>query len=386
MADVELTPTPERRSGLRGAIAVGLVAALAVIAVPVVANLGDDGASVPDPRVTKTDSDDGDTTVALATVRAAVGNTVAAGSYEADSTTHTTQPGNDSANGCTSTAGPNGVVQRSCYSSGPSSFDVTGHRTINFDPYVSRSVTTSSYGPRTLYVTSTMVWLTNGGASNIVAPGTPLPQFAGAVRGALGPSQAALAMINMASPGGELNLVETAIADATPSGTGSVDGVDVTYYDVTIDMAKLADRDDLNEVQRATIADALPLLEQGGYQGTTERIGIDDIGYIREITANKHFGDGSTGVSHTILRNFGCAERIAPPGQPTPAPVEPGCTSPIPPTTTTVPSTTTTVAPTSSTTTSTSTPVTSVPPSTTVPTFSTIVPTTSTTSTTKPDG
>ncbi|MET0421866.1 MAG: hypothetical protein ABW073_09175 [Acidimicrobiia bacterium] len=158
---------------------------------------------------------------------------------------------------------------------------------------------------------------------------------------------------------------------------------------MTIDMSKLVDAPNLSDAQRGTIEAALPLLERGGYEGTTEHVGIDELGYIREITATNHFTDGSTGVRHTTLRNFGCAERIAPPGQPTPAPVEPGCTSPIPPTTTTVPSTTTTVAPTSSTTTSTSTPVTSVPPSTTVPTSSTIVPTTSTTSTTsttKPDG
>ena len=195
-----------------------------------------------------------------------------------------------------------------------SSFDSSGHGIVNLDPYIQRTVTdaTSTYGPRTLYVTSTTVWLTAGtagGAEN----GTPLSGFANAVEGALGPSQGALSMISLASPGGALNLEETAVADATAAGTGSVNGVDVTYYDVTIDMAKLADTPDLTDVQRATIAAALPLLRQGGYSGTTERIGVDSVGYIREITATNHFSDGSTGTRHSVLSNFGCAPKITPP-------------------------------------------------------------------------
>ncbi len=168
-------------------------------------------------------------------------------------------------------------------------------------------------------------------------------------------------MISLASPGGALNLEQAAIADATAAGNGSVDGVDVTYYDVTIDMAKLADTPDLTDVQRATIAAALPLLRQGGYSGTTERIGVDSVGYIREITATNHFSDGSTGTRHSVLSNFGCAPKITPPDQVGPAVTAPAsCTSPVPPTTTltatstTTPSATTASVPSSSSTTTTS--------------------------------
>ena len=58
-------------------------------------------------------------------------------------------------------------------------------------------------------------------------------------------------MIGLASPGGALNLEQEAVADATPAGTGSVNGTNVAYYDVTIDMTQLADTADLTDVQRA---------------------------------------------------------------------------------------------------------------------------------------
>ena len=90
-------------------------------------------------------------------------------------------------------------------------------------------------------------------SSGVAGSGTPLSSFASSVQGALGRSQGALSMIRLASSGGELNLEQAAIADATPAGTGTVDDVDVTYYDVTIDMTKLADNPDLSDVQHATI-------------------------------------------------------------------------------------------------------------------------------------
>jgi cell division septation protein DedD len=390
MTDGELTPTPDRRASVRRALAVGVVAALAIIAVPVLANLGNHGSKPADKHATDTDADND--TVALATVRAAVGNTVAAGSFETETTTHATHPtayppgfceraanlptasgaggsGSSGSAACGSTSGPTGT----------SVLDARGVGTVNFNPYVSR-MRLSQPSAITLWVTPTTVWLLSGSGSG---PGTPLADFAHTVQGAMGPSQGALAMIGMASPGGELNLAQAAVADATPAGTGVVDDVDVTYYDVTIDMSKLAEEPGLSDAQHATIEAALPLLAQGGYEGTTEHIGIDELGYIREITATNHFTDGSTGVRHTILRNFGCAERIAPPGQPAPTPVDPSCTSPVPATTT--PPMTTTPAPAS--TTASSLPSPTSAPATTAPPTSTSLgppPPPSSTTTTKP--
>jgi hypothetical protein len=354
---------------VKSAVALGAAAVLAIIAIPLLANLGGDSPRQTDRRVT----DDN----ALLAVRAAVGNTIASGSYDTEFDTHTTHP-NTMAPTC-----PAGAT--TCRMAGSdSTFDSSGHGTVNLDPFISRVVTSSnsSYGPRTLYVTSTSVWL-NAGTAGGAEYGTPLSSFASAVEGALGPSNGALAMIGLASPGGALNLEQAAIADATPAGTGTVGEVNVTYYDVTIDMAKLADNPYLSDVQRVTIHDALPVLERGGYTGTTERIGVDDVGYIREITASNHFTDGSTGVRHTVLSNFGCAAKLVVPGEIVPPEMTVGeCTSPIPTTSSvapaTVPSTTTSSLPIPSTSV--------VPPPTTAPSPSTTLapppPPSSTTTTT----
>ena len=362
MTESDLSPTRERRPGWRHALGAGLVVALAIAAVPLLGGLGDDTSSRGDGR--GTDSD------ALIAVRAAVGKTVASGSYEQDFTTHTTHV-NDVAPSC-----PPGATCPSA--SGTSTFESSGHGIINFDPYISRVETNTSLGARTLVVTSTTVWLTGPGLSVTPGTGIPLSSFASSVQGALGRSQGALAMISLASPGGALNLEQAAVAEATPAGTGSVNGVNVTYYDVTIDMTKLADAEGLSDVQRRTIDAALPLLEQGGYTGTTERIGVDDAGYVREITAANHFDDGSTGVRHTVLSNFGCAPRVSPPDQggevaaprpcPPTTPTTAGAPAPAPtststgPPTTTKPAPSTTPAPSPSTTTQTSPPTTIVPP------------------------
>jgi hypothetical protein len=336
MADEDLAPTADRRAARWRAVAGALTVTAAIVAVPLLLSGGDDSPA-------RRGNND-----AVVAVRAAVGKTVAARSYETDVETHSTQP---------NVPVPQCPPGASCASlSGTSTFETRGHGVVNFDPYVSRVVTESSVGPRTLVVTSTTVWLTADDTGSAIAPGVPLSSFASTVEGSLGPSEGALAMISVASPGGNLNLEEAAVAEATPAGDGSVNGIDVTYYDVTIDMTKLADTPDLTDVQRTTIQDALPLLGQGGYTGTTERIGVDALGLIREVTTTDHFDDGSTGIRHIILSNIGCAPRISPPDQPAPTLSSPGpCLTPDTATTTTA-ATASTSTPPSSTSTSTTLP------------------------------
>ena len=122
-------------------------------------------------------------------------------------------------------------------------------------------------------------------------------------------------MISIASHGGYLSLEESAVEHASPAGSGTVDGEAVTYYEVTIDVAKVADAPDLTDEERITIQAALPLLRSAGYSGTTERIGIDAAGFIREITATERFSDGSSEVRRSILSNFGCARTVSMPNE-----------------------------------------------------------------------
>jgi hypothetical protein len=146
-------------------------------------------------------------------------------------------------------------------------------------------------------------------------------------------------MISIASRGGYLNLEEESVATAEPAGTGTVDGVAVTYYDVTIDIRKLAGAANLSDVQSQTIAAAVPLLEQSGYTGTSERLGVDDAGYIRSVDSTTSFEDGSSMVRRSVLSNFGCAPTVSMPNE---APAPTVATQPCLPnstTTTTVPGT-----------------------------------------------
>lgn len=310
-----------------------------------------------------------------ATVRAAVGQTVAAGSYEMDTETTSVRPEIPAPPGCRLSPGtielqPNGsrVVSDGgpCPPFPPQSYSFTTHTIVNFEPYamVART-TTGSFAGVTTHVNETHVWQL-GAATVGYGPGNPgmlLTDYARQVIGTLGPGPGALAMLGLASQGGQLDLEEAAVARAEPAGSGVAGGVEVTYYDATIDVRALADSPRLSDVERDAINAALPLLEQSGYRGTTQRIGISDDGFVREVFTKTRFDDGSSSERHSVLSNIGCAPKVAMPNEP-PAPEVPDEPCPPPSTTSTTAATTTSTSsplPTTSITTVPSTSVTTVP-------------------------
>lgn len=334
---------PQSRRTRSARIAIGVTLGLIVVVAPLAFVALDDGARSSDPRVK---------TGALAAVRAAIGQTAAATSYEMDTETTTSQP----ARNLCDTSRP------TCVTSSPNTNRFNSHSIVNREPYAMVSYTRwSSFGDVTLHVNSTRVWQSGGATVGYGAgkPGVSLPDYAQQVLGTLGPGPGALAMISIASRGGYLALEEQAVATARPAGTGTVDNVAVTYYDVTIDITKLADAPDLNDVQRSTIDDALPILKQSGYSGTAERIGIDDDGFVREITATTKFEDGATTERYSVLSNFGCAPAVTMPNEPPPSAAAQPCVTGAPattalatvPTTSASSSTTTSSAPTTTATT-----------------------------------
>jgi hypothetical protein len=301
------------------------VVGLVVVAVPIVFVALGDGAS---------SERGGVRTDALATVRAAVGQTFAAGSYEMDTVSISSQPSTGSCDiGGRPTPGLSHSASK-CVTVSRGGTEFSSHSIVNLEPYamVARS-TSPAYGLVTLHVNSTHVWQL-GAATVGYGPGTPgilLSDYSRQVLGSIGRGPGALAMISIASRGGYLNLEEEAVATAEPAGTGTVGDVAVTYYDVSIDIRKLADAANLSDVQRQTIAAALPLLDESGYTATTERIGVDSAGYVRSVDATTSFEDGSSMVRHSVLSNFGCAPKVTMPNQ-TP---EPAPTTPCPPESTT---------------------------------------------------
>jgi hypothetical protein len=373
---VNVTGRARPRSGWTAFAAAAVV--LVIVAVPLVSFALDDGStSTPGPdHKALVDTDP------LAAVRAALGQTFAAGSYESDTVSESTSTLRSSCGSLGGSLGGPGVTvvtRPICPTAPPVTQRFETHTIVNFEPYAMKSQTqSSSLGAITTHLNSTTVWQLGGATVGYSTgnPGIPLPNYVAQVLGTLGPGPGAMAMLSLASRGGYLNLEEESIASATPAGTGTVRDVEVTYYDVTIDIKKLADAPDLSDVQRATIEAAIPKLEQAGYTGTQERIGIDAQGYIRSVYATTSFADGSTWVRHSVLYNFGCAPKVTMPNEPPAPPTTTPCVPP--PTTTTEPPTTTSAPPASTTSTpASSTTSTSAPPSTTTTTTSATTTTTS---------
>jgi hypothetical protein len=160
-------------------------------------------------------------------------------------------------------------------------------------------------------------------------------------------------MLTLANPNGYLNLQQAAVSGVTPAGTGVVNGVAVTYFDVVIDNAKLLDIPGLTAEQTKTITEALAQLRAAGLQtGGTTKVGIDAAGFIRETSSTATFEDGTRQLSRTRFSNFGCAGFVTLPGE-APAPPAKPCAPTTPTTTAPAPAdtTTTSVAPATTTTT-----------------------------------
>jgi hypothetical protein len=154
-------------------------------------------------------------------------------------------------------------------------------------------------------------------------------------------------MISLANPSGRLSLDENMVSSVQRVGTGSVDGVPVTNYRVSIDLSRVLDQSGLSIDQQTTMSQALAILSNQGYEGTTEIVSIDAAGFIREVKSVASFSNGGSMTSDTTLSDIGCAGTVTP-SQPVPTPAPPGCVSPDKPdaafrgATTTVSSTTAT--------------------------------------------
>jgi hypothetical protein len=362
-------------------VTLACVTCVAAISVPLAVTLSSHGAraalSPPSKQATRTHRAQGQ---AQRAVLSALSATTSSGSfnvtYEFDpstaptvSTTTTTSTcmlvpnpsvGSDSSGG----GGPQSEV---CQVSSPGTSDttITGQGTIDTDPFgmVATSDVTG-LGEITLRDNGTDIWEFGGGdyglspQSGDTGPGSSLSGFAGLVEGSLGLRQGALAMGGLSSPTGYLDLDQSMITSADETGTGTVDGVAVTVYQLSITAAQEANVSDTTAEEAKAISAANAVLQAQGYTGTTVQVSIDASGYIRQTRSVAHFSDGSTQISQSTFSDFGCAGTVLMPGQSGATAPPAGCVSPD---TGVAPATTTTTAPPSTT----STTSTTAPPSTT---------------------
>ena len=152
-------------------------------------------------------------------------------------------------------------------------------------------------------------------ASDSAGSGTDLPQFAGITEGTLGTREGAVAMMGMASPTGYLDLIAPAINAASPIGTGIVDGVPVTNYQVADDLSQLAGAAGTSAAESQTISTALGVLDTEGYTSNDVVVSIDGSGFIRQVRSTDAFTDGGTVTLQATFSDFGCAGTILMPGQ-----------------------------------------------------------------------
>ena len=232
-----------------------------------------------------------------------------------------------------------------CASGGPSSRQpVGGTAIIDVQPFA--MVATSQvqgFGTIVLRDNGTDVWEEGGGnyglspGSATSGPGSSLTGFASLVEGTLGPRQGALAMLGLASPTGYLNLDPAETSSASLVGTGTVSGTPVDVYQIFQTPGQGAQVPGLTAQEQLAVADAMKLLENQGYTGSTVRVSVDAAGFIRRTQTTDHFADGTTMTSQAVFSNFGCAGTVLMPGQTGSSAPPAGCTSPDSPTATTVP-------------------------------------------------
>ena len=195
---------------------------------------------------------------------------------------------------------------------------VTGSGVVHLNPYFLEVTSDlSNFGEVTVRTDGNRI-VEEGGANygGSLEGGQSLSGFASLVEGAFGRGPGALTMLALASPTGYLSLSAETVTDVAPAGTGDVDGVPVTFYDVISDTAAMRDLSGLTSEQRKTIDDALAALGQTGFTEASARIAVDADGYIRESTSVASFADGTTMTRHMNLSRFGCVGTAPTPANP----------------------------------------------------------------------
>jgi hypothetical protein len=230
---------------------------------------------------------------------------------------------------------------------------VSGTGIINVNPtaLVASAVVGSGSGfDVAVRVSDTQFWLDLGGtevglapSSTTDNPGQDVIAFADVVDGELDAREGPVAMMALAGPSGYLDLYQSEFSSAEDLGPSTVAGTPVTVYQVQISPAGEAQVPGATTDEQTTITNALTLLANEGYTGTTVKVSIDAEGYILQSDSTANFSDGGSVDLDTTFSNFGCAGTILFPGQTGPSTPPADCTSPVPSTTVpaTAPATTT---------------------------------------------
>jgi hypothetical protein len=258
--------------------------------------------------------------------------TVSSGSYDMTfNDTATPAPG------CSVALGESGIQSTGPKKSSCSSDllpSISGHGTVDTKPYAMVAISQDGpLGQISLYDNGIDIWEVGGGDYGLAGPGStgpgaPLPGYAGSVEGTVGLQAGALDMQSLASGTGYLDLEAAEIQGAQPAGTGTVDGVPVTIYKLSMTGLQDPNLAGLTPQQVETIREADGVLQQTGFPGKTALISVDAAGYIREVHTTYTLSDGSSVDQDSVFSNFGCAGTVLMPGQSGSSAPPAGCVSP----------------------------------------------------------
>ncbi len=147
--------------------------------------------------------------------------------------------------------------------------------------------------------------------------GSSLSGFVSLVEQTLGWREGAIAMLALASPEGFLGVAAREVTAAKETGTSTLNGIPVTDYTLTLDLAQLLSAPGLTADEATTIKQAYALLAGRGLSAQTVNLAIDSSGFVLQAISTTSFtGGGKVTLEGTFTPLPGCTSQAQSSGSP----------------------------------------------------------------------
>lgn len=158
---------------------------------------------------------------------------------------------------------------------------------------------------------------TGGSGTAGVSGGSSLSGFVSLVEQALGQREGAIAMLALASPEGFLGVAARDVTAAKETGTSTLNGIPVTDYTLTLDLAQLLSAPGLTADEATTLEQAYALLAGQGLSAQTVKLAIDSSGFVLQAISTTSFtGGGKVTLEGTFTPLPGCTSQVQSSGSP----------------------------------------------------------------------
>ncbi len=287
----------------RAGVVLLVVASIGILSIPIVALTGLQSSSGHHGQIYRKSGNEKGSR-ALRAVTSALGHTLSSGSFDV-----TYEFGRASSTGS------------------PVSFLLTGNAIVRLDP-VEESIYAGGGADTSLRVSGTTAYVALGRGIPTTAPcpcppssqtmqsynssWTPytLMQLYILVVGYLGIHMGSLAMMDIASPSGMLDLANQEITSSTVIGHKVVDGIQTTEYAITVNPSDLLDMSGITQAEKQVAQVSFCLANQ---PQVPAHVYVDSNGYIREVSDKMSNSSGGQYHSYIYLSNFGTNQTVVMP-------------------------------------------------------------------------